>query len=97
MPFFLIELMTKKASEDSKKRGRKAFNYLEAKQKYIQGAQNFFEEIESSVIICGHTHIKEAHEFANQKLYFNCGYPLKDRQFLYLENGDYQFINLEES
>ena len=33
VPFFIIELMTKKASEDSKKRGRKAFNYKEAKIK----------------------------------------------------------------
>ena len=97
IPFFLIELMTRKASEDSKKRGRKVFNYAEAKHKYIQGAKEFLEEIESNIIICGHTHIKEAHEFDNKKYYYNCGYPLKDKQFLYLENGNYQFINLEES
>lgn len=97
LPYFFIEFLAHRASNNSKKRGRKVFNFEEAKNKYLVGAEQFINEKKIHGVICGHTHIQENHKYENGNLYINCGYPLKDRNYLLFNGEEFNFINLEES
>jgi UDP-2,3-diacylglucosamine hydrolase len=94
LPYFLIEYLAHRASNNSKKRGKKVFNFKEAKKKYISGADAFLEEKKLDGVICGHTHIQENHVYENSKRYINCGYPLKDKNYLYFNGSEFSFISL---
>lgn len=97
IPYKWIDYIGEKASANSKKRGGKAFNFDFAKKKYIAGAKSFIDEIKVDGIICGHTHIQENYVYPDKTIYLNCGYPKKDKNFLYYSEGDFRFISLEVS
>lgn len=97
VPFKLIELIGNKASNNSKQRGKKTFNFDFAKKKYIAGAKSFIDEVKVDGVICGHTHIQEKYTYPDKTIYLNCGYPKKDKNFLYYADGEFKFINLMAS
>lgn len=94
VPFKLIDFIGSKASGNSKKRGKKTFNFDFAKKKYIAGAKAFIDEVKVDGVICGHTHIQENYVYPDKTTYLNCGYPKKDKNFLYYADGEFRFINL---
>jgi UDP-2,3-diacylglucosamine hydrolase len=93
----LIEYLGHSASNDSKKRGKKAFDLSQAKEKYIRGAEELIKVKKVNGIIAGHTHIMEMHKFENGTHYINCGYPLKDKSFVYFNGNEFLRISLEDS
>lgn len=94
IPYNVLIKLASWASKDSKRRGRKTFDYESMKTKYIEGAKNLLKDKQVDLVIGGHTHIIEEHEFDNDTRYYNIGYPQKDRKFLYIKNDEINFINL---
>jgi UDP-2,3-diacylglucosamine hydrolase len=97
LPYFFIEFLAHRASNNSKKRGKKVFNFEEAKNKYLIGAEVFLKEKKIDGVICGHTHIQENHEYEDGSVYINCGYPLKDKNYLLFNGTNFEFISLAVS
>lgn len=91
-PYFLLKKLASWASSDSKRRGKKTFDYQKMKEKYIMGAEALVDEKNIDVVVAGHTHIYENHRFESQRRYLNVGFPLKDKKFLLFENDDFSFI-----
>jgi UDP-2,3-diacylglucosamine hydrolase len=96
-PYKLLEYLGHSASNDSKKRGRKTFDYHQAREKYINGAKNLIREKSVDGIISGHTHIFEIHTYEDKTQYINCGYPLKDKSYIHFNGIDFIQISLEDS
>lgn len=86
MPYFLIEYLGKKASQNSKSRGKRTFDYEKMKDKYRAGAKALATERGVDIIISGHTHIEDDFEF-NGKRYINNGFPLKHKKFIFLDTN----------
>lgn len=82
LPYKFIDYLGSRASNNSKKRGKKSFNYEFAKEKYIKGAKALIDERKIDGVICGHTHIQENNRYSDSTVYLNCGFPLKDKNFL---------------
>ena len=59
LPFSFVKKYGSEASKNSKKRGRKKFEYDKAKEKYLVGVNQIFKDHNYDVIIAGHTHIEE--------------------------------------
>lgn len=98
LPYSLIEFLGEKAAGNSKKRGKKVFDLKLAKGKYIAGAKLFIDEKKIDGVICGHTHIQESHTYPDGSVYYNCGFPRKNQNFLhYNEEKGFSFLSLEES
>lgn len=83
--FYLIQKLGEWASKDSKKRGKKTFDYGKMKEKYLVGAKALLEEVKVDGIISGHTHIPEFHTYEDGKIYLNPGFPTRDRYFIYFD------------
>lgn len=94
LPFKLIENIGERASLNSKKRSTKPFNYDEFKKKYRLNFQKI-SEIEADVFIMGHTHILEDYQY-NGKYYYNNGFPKKDKKFIFINNGEVDFISFDK-
>ncbi len=82
------------ASQNSKNRGKKAFDYEKMKEKYLAGAKVLIEERKLKGVIAGHTHVEEFHKYENGTAYYNCGFPLKHRHFLFLNEQGFEKIYL---
>ncbi|MBD64114.1 MAG: hypothetical protein CME62_02830 [Halobacteriovoraceae bacterium] len=82
VPYKMIKLIGDRASQNSKSRGSKTFDYSHAKQKYREGAKQLIQEKNVQGVICGHTHIQENHVYSDGAVYLNSGFPLKDKNFL---------------
>lgn len=96
IPYSIAKRLGRKASNDSKKRGSRTFDYKDAKQKYIEGASRLLETKENTILVAGHTHIVEDIKIGSNK-YINNGFPIKDKKFIHLTNGTARLINLMES
>lgn len=93
LPYSIVKKLGEKASENSKKRNKKIFNYEEAKNKYIDGARRLIEKESVDILIAGHTHIKENIKIGNA-YYLNNGYPIVDKCFIYIESDEAELISL---
>lgn len=90
LPFQFIQKLGELASKDSKRRGRKTFDYNKMKAKYLFGAKALITRENVDGIIGGHTHIKESHVFEDGTCYYNVGYPKRDGHFLYLDESEFK-------
>lgn len=92
MPLKLLDYIGIKAANNSRKRGQKKFNEDLVRSKIRRGVEllNHGEQ----VIIGGHSHIKDEYKFNTSQLYFNNGFPLKDKVFLYFNGEKWVFENL---
>lgn len=97
LSFKMIMSIAEWASKDSKKRGKKTFNYQQAKAKYLEGAKELIQEKEVKGVIAGHTHIFAEHTYPDETHYFNCGFPQRDKKFLSLRDTRFEMISLEVS
>ena len=97
IPYFLLVKLGDMASKDSKRRGRKSFDYSKAKAKYIEGAKSVIKEKSVNGVICGHTHIKENIHYDDGTHYINNGFPLKDKCFTHFDGNELLIVSLEES
>lgn len=97
LPYNVIDYLGERASQNSKARGAKTFDFKREKAKYIAGAKAFIDEKRIDGVICGHTHIQEKHQYPDGTLYLNCGFPKSDKNFLYYADGVFRFISLTES
>ncbi len=95
LPFRLIQYLGNKASKDSKKRGKKTFDYRTMEQKYIEGAKALISEKGLDGVISGHTHIPANKTYDSGEHYLNVGFPVKHKQFLAFENEQYEFLCIE--
>jgi UDP-2,3-diacylglucosamine hydrolase len=95
LPYFVISFLGAQAAKDSKRRGKKTFNYTQMKNKYLEGAKALIEERKLDGVIAGHTHIQESHTFHDGTLYFNNGFPLKDKKFITLDDEKIECIKIE--
>lgn len=83
-PYFLIENLGRRASNNSKKRGSKTFNYKESEEKYREGFKLLSDKLEYDIAITGHTHIKDTFIY-NNKLLLNNGFFPATKSFIYIE------------
>jgi len=83
-----------RASQNSKKRGGKYFNFREMKAKYLKGAKQLILDKDVKGVIAGHTHIKAFHQFENETFYINNGFPLKDKVFTYFDGNEFELCNI---
>lgn len=95
-PYRLIEYLGHSASNDSKKRGRKKFDYNAAREKYRKGAAALIRELDIKGVIAGHTHIQEIHHFDNN-VYINCGFPKKDMSYIHFNGSEFIKVSLRDS
>ena len=94
LPFQALIKLGDKASQDSKKRNRKDFNYADALEKYRDGARYIFKKTSVDIIIAGHTHVKDEYRFDNDKIYLNNGFPKKHKCFISISDKGNQLIAL---
>ena len=92
IPFFLLKRLAHSASKDSKRRGKKSFNYDLMKEKYLDGAKMLIREKKLSVIVGGHTHISEFHTYEDGTQYFNVGFPTRDKHFLFYDGDQFKKV-----
>lgn len=93
LPYIAVKKIGNKASNDSKKRGSRTFDFENAKKKYIQGATNFLNDKTDTVLVAGHTHIIENIEIGSNH-YINNGFPVKDKKFIYLTETLSELVDL---
>ena len=90
LPFSLLQKIGEIASKDSKRRGRKTFDFQKMKERYRTGAQALIKERGIQGVIGGHTHIPEFKIFENGTFYYNVGYPTRDNHYLYFNGDDFE-------
>lgn len=94
LPFFVIQKLGDWAAKNSKKRGKKAFDYDEMKEKYLEGAKALIAEKKLKGVIAGHTHVPELHIYENDTLYINNGFPVRDKFFIFFNGVEFKKIIL---
>ena len=90
---FLIKLGSW-ASQNSKNRGKKTFDYELMKEKYIRAAKALLGQKKVDIIIAGHTHILENQTYDDGRQYINNGHPVKDNKFILLEDDSVSLKSL---
>lgn len=92
LPFKVLKCLANWASKDSKRRGKKTFDYSKMKKKYRLGVQALINEKKVDGVIGGHTHIPEFMSLEDKSFYYNVGFPLRDQHFLYFDGEVFQKI-----
>ena len=85
--FGIIQYLGRRASENSKKRGSKKFDYQAMQEKYIQGAKALIQEKQVKGVIAGHTHVPAFEIFEDGTEYYNCGFPIRNQHFLIIDQN----------
>jgi UDP-2,3-diacylglucosamine hydrolase len=93
LPFSFINFLGKKASSNSKKRGKKVFNFDKSKEKFREAAILQFQD-GFDVVIFGHSHILDDFKFNNRR-YLNCGYPSQDKKFIHISEEFQGLVSVE--
>lgn len=96
LSFEILQKFGAWASRDSKRRGKKTFNFTAARNKYREGAR-VISQTGVDYIVAGHTHILEnfSEEYKGNKfIYLNNGFPIKDGYFIVF-NGKFTLEKLE--
>jgi hypothetical protein len=98
IPYNLLESLGKNASNNSRERGKKTFDYNKSQEKYRQGFRLLAKNIDFDVAITGHTHIIDKYEYG-EKTMVNNGFFPATRKFITidLEKKTSELIKLEES
>lgn len=92
MPFVILKRLANWASSDSKRRGKKTFDFQKMKDKYLTGSQALIAEKKVDGVIGGHTHIPEFHEFEDKTFYYNVGFPVRDKHFLHFNGESFEKV-----
>ena len=95
-PFSLIDAIGTKASEMSKKRGRRIYNEEKNRARFRSGAIKKASGI-YDFIIAGHSHISENIELKSQAkafTYVNNGFLPEKKSFIAVDSNHIQFISL---
>lgn len=82
LPFRAVEYIGSRAAENSRERGKKAFDYEKVKNKYRRNFEDLTRKIKFDYLIAGHTHIKDQFT-ANGATYVNIGFPVRDAEFVH--------------
>jgi UDP-2,3-diacylglucosamine pyrophosphatase LpxH len=93
LPFSFINYLGKRASMNSKKRGKKVFNYDQCKEKFRDSAILQFQDGFNTVVF-GHSHILDDYKYNNRK-YLNCGFPSKDKKFIHITEDFQGLVSVE--
>lgn len=96
IPYTLIKWLGGQASKDSKRRGKKTFNFDQMKAKYLKGAKSFIRERNIKGVISGHTHIKEFHTYQDGTVYINIGFPRRDKEFIHYNGKKFEAIKIAQ-
>jgi len=84
LPYNILMKLGEKAAGNSKRRGKKVFDYTKAQQRYRKNAMHVIQEQSCDILVFGHTHIKEE-QTVNGKQYINNGFPIKDKTFVHYD------------
>ncbi len=84
LPYRVLLKLGEKASGNSKKRGKKSFDYSKTQERYRKNALHVIEDKNCDVLIFGHTHIQENQTIDN-KQFINNGFPVKDKSFVHYD------------
>lgn len=93
LPYYFVERLGNKASNDSKKRGVKSFIYEKTQEMYRHGAKVLIEKEKIDYLITGHTHIEENLEIENAH-YANNGFPQATNKFIYFNGRTTELVSL---
>ena len=93
MPYSVLNYIGQRASERSRKKGKKMFNEELVKERFRLGAKKITQG-KYHFVIGGHSHVKDLYEIAPNSLYINNGYALKTMSFILIDNHQVSFENL---
>ena len=94
-PYWMIRGVGNRASTNSKKQSSRTFSLEFEKKKYRENFKKY-SQANVDIFVMGHTHIQDHYEF-NGKVYLNNGYPPAHNQYIYIENGQWQFLSALDS
>jgi UDP-2,3-diacylglucosamine hydrolase len=89
LSFKMVQKIGSWASQDSRNRKSKKFDYQSAKAKYRTGAE-ILSENGYDIIVAGHTHIEDDYHGSSghgKFQYINNGYPVKTRKIIVYDKG----------
>jgi UDP-2,3-diacylglucosamine hydrolase len=89
LPFALINKLGHDASEKSKKRSIKSFDYVKAERKYIKDLNHFKSITKADYYILGHTHIEYLDSFTA-----NNGFVPIHKKFVYYDGKSITLVSL---
>jgi len=92
LTYSLIQRLGAWASQNSKKRGKKTFNYEQMRAKYLEGAKELIREKKVKGVIAGHTHVEEFWTFPDGSIYLNCGFPAKHKHFIHYNGTEFEKV-----
>lgn len=84
LSYSVVEAVGRRASENSRQRGRETFDFDRQKERYRKAAERFLDASPADLLVSGHTHIADDHYFEGGS-YHNVGFPPKDNAFLLVD------------
>ena len=89
MPLKVLDYVGIKAADQSRKRGQSNFNEDSVRAKIRKGVELLNSG--ESVIVGGHSHIRDEFKFNSKQIYYNNGFPVRDNVFLYYNSEKWSF------
>jgi UDP-2,3-diacylglucosamine hydrolase len=97
MPYEVLHFIGEKASNLSRKKGRKSFDEEKVRLKFREGVETVVRGSDLDFVIGGHSHVKDDFLMSNNRTrYLNNGYALKTKTFITISDHQVEFIALDE-
>lgn len=93
VPYSLINFLGTRASAISRKKGKKTFDREKVRLKIRKGVE-FLIKDNANFVIGGHSHVLDQYQMKNGGTYINNGFPLEDKKFILIEDGNFKFVDL---
>jgi UDP-2,3-diacylglucosamine hydrolase len=95
MPYQVLKFIGERASQLSRKKGKRSFDEDKVKLKFRDGVEKIIKDNDIGFVIGGHSHVQDFFIFNEGKtIYLNNGFALKTQTFIGIENNLAQFIPL---
>jgi len=95
MPYKVLKFVGEKASQLSRKKGKRSFDEEKVKIKFRDGVEKKIKDQGVGFVLGGHSHVQDYFIFNEGKtIYLNNGFALRTQTFIGIENNLAQFIPL---
>jgi UDP-2,3-diacylglucosamine hydrolase len=97
--FEFVDSLGKMLSKRSRARNKKRYSTTDASSELIrnrfrESAKRAMKTYQCDVLICGHSHVKDAYEASDRREYYNNGYFLKSRCYIEMSSSGMRFVDL---
>lgn len=95
MPYSVLSFVGERASQMSRKKGRRIFDEDKVRQKFRDGVETTLRDKDFDFVIAGHSHVKDNYLLSNDRTrYLNNGYALNSRSFITINNHEIRFVDI---